>query len=116
MTDLTLQFVIMVDGHTTVNNLIRIIMGSFDEVKIVTANSCDLRGNWIEITKNEGADPSKKDDPLIGYLDFPWQVQSTPMNKNVTEANQIELARQLQDLFRHKGYESVVAANFEDKL
>lgn len=111
-----LPFLVMVDGAKSRAELMRFVVDSFPEALRRKSNSCDLRGNWLEIWANENADDALSADPETGYLEYRWRVEVTPLSPGITEAEQIELARALRDHLRAAGCKAVVCASFEDKL
>ena len=109
--DETLEFLVMVDDA---DGLPEAILRHFPEAVRRKENSCDLRGNWIEVWPNDDADRD-----LVGgdegYLYYAWEVQATPV-VDVDEDHQVRLARELVSCFRALGGTAVVAANFEDRV
>ena len=113
--DDTLQFLVMLDGDAPRNVILDSILRSFPDAAPRKENSCDLRGNWIEIWANEDANEDLVDDPQTGYLHYPWRVEVTPMDP-VSEEEQVQLARDLVACFQQIGIGPVVCANFEDRV
>jgi hypothetical protein len=70
----------------------------------------------IEVWENENFDPSLVKDEGEGFLYYRWRVEATPMKADIGEAEQIQLARDLQSCFVAAGGKAVVCANFEDKV
>jgi hypothetical protein len=75
-----------------------------------------LRGNWIEVWENKDADQELAEGEKEGFLYYRWRIESTPMKENITEAEQVQLARDLQSCFKSAGFKAVVCANFEDQI
>lgn len=111
----TLQFLVMVDSDQDDRALLAMILSRFPDAVGRKENSCDLRGNWIEIWANEDADPGLMTG-ADGYLYYPWRVEATPIEDGVGEEQQIELARELVRCFGSTGAPPVVCANFEDRV
>jgi hypothetical protein len=101
----TLQFVVMIDGPSSVPEILEALSDALPGVR---------NRNWIEIRPNEDADfeAVEGDD---GYLFYGFELQATPMGE-VTEDHQIDLARKLISAINGKGWKAVVCANFEDKV
>lgn len=112
----TLQFLIMVDAEYDRREITQIILTGFPEAVPRKPNSCDLRGNWIEVWANEGADPERAEDEENGFLDYRWRVEATPMTEDITESEQVKLAKALRTCFVAARCKAVICANFEDKL
>ncbi len=110
-----LLFLIMVDADRDRQAVLKLILDQFPDAIRRKANSCDLRGNWIEVWENEGADANLAVGEK-GYLYFKWRVEVTPLNKSITEIEQVELARALLSCFQSAGCKAVVCADFEDKV
>jgi hypothetical protein len=111
----TLQFLVMVDGNMDRAALLAAIQRTFPDAVRRKENSCDLRGNWIEIWANESADATLAGGP-DGYLYYQWRVEANPTDDSVDEDHQVELARALVRCFEELGARPVVAANFEDRV
>lgn len=114
MPELTLQFVAMIEGPSSVPAVVASIRAAFPEAKAVKVHSFDLRENWIEIWANREADPGKASDD-DGYMFYGFELQATPM-MSVNEDHQIQLARDLLAALESEGWKVVVCANFEDRL
>ncbi len=115
MADETLQFIVMAEGDLSEPQLLNAIIARFPDARRVKANSCDVRGNWLEIWENEDADP----DLAVGedgFLHYGWRIEVTPMNDEINEGDQVALARELTSCLWDAGMRTVVAANFEDQL
>ncbi|MEU4561121.1 hypothetical protein AB0F72_22290 [Actinoplanes sp. NPDC023936] len=110
------HFIVMVDSATGWVRLLEDLITAFSGAVQVKANSCDLRGNWLEISPNDDADEKLATDPDTGYHYFRWRIEVTPLNESVGEDNQVLFARALLQHFRSGGARAEVLANFEDRL
>lgn len=115
MPDETLQFIVMADGDLSEPQLLNAIIARFPDARRVKGNSCDVRGNWVEIWENEDADP-KLAGGEDGYMFYGWRIEATPMTDDIDEDHQIAFARDLMAYLRDAGMRTVVAANFEDRV
>ncbi len=114
MSNLTLQFLVMVDGPANPQELIKCLENAFFDARPLKVNSCNLRDNWIEVWKNKDADNAKINDPN-GYMFYRFEVQATPL-ADVQEQHQIVLARDVLAALQSRGWKAVVCANFEDRI
>ena len=114
--DGTLQFLVMVDADLDRPGMVQAVLDRFPEATPLKENSCDLRGNWLEVWDNEDADREQAADPDDGYLHFRWRVEVTPLDDTLDEDHQVRLARDLRDCFAAVGRDAVVAANFEHRV
>lgn len=106
------QFLVMVDSELERGELLGLILVRFADATPVRENSCDLRGNWVEVWGNEDADAARAAGP-DGHRYYAWRVEVTPMHNRVTEEEQIALAGKLRDCFTAAGARAVVCADFE---
>lgn len=111
-----LQFFVMVDSEMDRAQMIAGVLDGFPEAERYKHFSCMIRGNWLEIVRNHDADPGLVDDPEEGYLYFAWEVDCTPMSRDLDEDHQVALARDLQRHFAATGAKTTVGASFEDRL
>jgi hypothetical protein len=114
----TLQILVMVQVSADVGDgdLLALVLRRFPGAARVKSNSCDVRGNWLEIWHNEDADQSLADDTEDGYLYYRWRVEVTPLDARLDEDHQVALARALRDCFAEAGARAVVCASFEDRV
>ena len=112
----SLQFLVMVETEKNRQDVLNILLNQFMEATQMKSNSCDLKGNWIEIWENQDADPILSKNEEEGFLYYRWRVEVTPLKNGVEEAKQVQLARDLDLCFKSAGFRAVVCANFEDKL
>jgi len=114
MMEETLQFLVMVEGPSERSSIVDALLRDFPDAIRLKENSCDLRGNWIEVWHNEDFFPSPGRDGRDGYLYFRYQLESTPLDRSISEADQIELAKDILAALRGSGWKAVLCANFED--
>ncbi|MFC4017212.1 hypothetical protein ACFOW4_04535 [Micromonospora sp. GCM10011542] len=112
----TTQFLIMVDGPLEPADLLDLIRGRLPDAVPYRRDSVDVRGNLLEINRNEGADPRLAASDEDGYLHFRWRVEVTPMDRSVDEAHQIALARELLRAVQGPRVRATVCAAFEDRV
>ncbi|MGK5550475.1 hypothetical protein ACSNOI_02575 [Actinomadura kijaniata] len=112
-----LQFLVMLDGPTDERRILDAVRQAFPDATPVKANSCDLRGNWLEAWTNEDHDPDlAANDDEDAFLYFRWRVEVTPMADGITEDDQVTLAKGLVACFTSNGWTPIVAAAFEDRV
>ena len=111
-----LQFLVMVDTDKDRQWILQRILDRFLDAAKKKSNSCDLRGNWLEIWENEGANSELSKDAENGYLYYKWRIEVTPVAFSVGEDKQVQLAKELASYLKEAGCRVVVCANFEDKL
>ena len=112
----TLQFLVMVDGECSREEITDRLVEEFPEAIRLKENSCDLRENWIEVWYNEDYDRISAQDDEDGYLYFRYRVEVTPLGERVKEVDQIDLAKAIVAAIRKKGLTAVICANFENRL
>jgi hypothetical protein len=112
----TLQFLVMVEGPSERSSIVDALLREFPDAIRRKENSCDLRGNWIEVWQNSDFSPPRARDEHDEYLYFRYRVESTPLGKSISEADQIDLATGILAALRGSGWKAVLCANFEDAL
>ncbi len=112
----TLQFLVMVETPMNRAELVKVLLCSIHGAVQRKANSCELRDNWIEIWKNEAAEPNLVSNTKDGYLHYRWRVESTPMKPTIDELEQVQLAKKIVACFEAKDCRCVICANFEHLL
>lgn len=110
------EFLIMLDGAKSDTEVLSALYAKNAGAVPVKQNSCDIKGNWLEVRGNDDHDPAMLEDPEDGFLFYRWRVEVTPMDNGISVDNQIQLARSLLDVFRAHGWRAVVAASFEDQV
>lgn len=112
----TLQFLLMVDGPPTASELLNQIRTGLPDAVPHRRDSVDVRGNLLEITPNEAADPRLAATDEDDYLWFRWRVELTPMDRAVDEGHQIALARELLRAIDGPEVRATVCAALEDRV
>ncbi len=112
----TQQFLIMIDAPNKREAIIDFLVEYFNDAVRLKSNSCDLKGNWIEVWRNENADPESTQDEQTGYLHYRFRLEATPVNKEVAETDQVELAKEITACLEKHGCRCVICANFEHLL
>src|SRR4051812_41740829 len=112
--ELTLQFLIMVDGPLEEAGLIELIRTGVPGAEAYRRNSVQVQGNLIEVNPNEDFDPRRS---VAGdedeFLYFRWRVEATPLDAGITEDHQVALARSLVGAISGPRSRAIVCANFE---
>ncbi|TWT29697.1 hypothetical protein [Blastopirellula retiformator] len=115
MPEYTLQFIIMIDGPSSDQEIVDAIRTPFPDSGGGPARCADLRGNFVDIFANSDADQAKMSGE-DGFLFYGFELQASPTKPTIQEAEQIRLARDLKAVFESRGWKAEVGANFEDKL
>ena len=111
-----LQFLVMLDLQLSRSEVLDVVLASFPDAVYRKANSCDLRGNWLEVWANEDADSRLASDEDDGFLYYRWRVEATPSRKGLREDEQIEFAWELRSKFEEWGGRAIVCAAFEGRI
>ncbi|RNL85846.1 hypothetical protein [Halostreptopolyspora alba] len=117
MTDEILEFIVMVNGGDSESEVLRAITERIPEAAEIEKDSCELRGNRLEVWANEDADPSRATDEEEGYLYFRWRIEVLPQRDDVGEEAQVGLAGEMLGALREdRGWDATLAATFEDRV
>ncbi|BBH70841.1 hypothetical protein ACTI_75260 [Actinoplanes sp. OR16] len=111
------QFIVMVDSSETERSrVVDSLLAGFPGARRRKENSCDIRGNWLEVCANDDADEKLAADPSTGYEYFRWRIEVVPLERGSGEEHQITFARDLLRHFGERGARAEVLADFEDRL
>jgi hypothetical protein len=111
-----LQFSLAIDTDLSTIDLMKIVKSNLHDLDLSPKYWHILDRNCIEIIANRDSDPILSLGETEGFLYYPICLEASPRDPNLTEEDQIYLARQMLDLLRSHKCKIVVCASFEDRV
>ncbi len=106
------RFLIMLDASEDASTIMNRILKRCSQGSRSKLYSSDMRGNFIEVVPNEDYDLERVDEGDEGEF-YRYRLEVTPVSDDVTEAQQIELIRELEQLTAENNWKTFPCAFFK---
>lgn len=110
------QFLIMVDAEESIDGLVSTLQHALEVTSKATPRSFYWKDNWVQLSKNSDYDEALMSSDQDGFLYYPFRIEVSPINDEITTAHQVAIAKLLGQSIAQLGYRFEICADFEDLL